>query len=184
MKPIAFVLALGCAPLAAHPLHAQMGNASDVTGPITTSGDIAGGAFRPEAVATSAASPAASAALEAAGRSLSASLAAGTLSATSPSGSIVRIAPDVQADLLATLNGGGPAAALLADLEASGSTEAGQLALALRGLLASPSNDQLAAAVGLFNATVKGAGDGFLDNPPAGFVGVHAVLAALAAATR
>lgn len=182
------ILVLGGAMTLVAPARAQIsptGNASDVTGPIGTTGDIVGGAFTPAPGTVAAeASPAVAAAVNAAGTAVIAALTGGTLTATTPSGQTVVIPAAAQATVLAALTGSAVSAELAAALDASGSGAAGELAQALVGLLSSPATGQLAEAIGFFNAVVGDANSAYLANPPAEFVAVYAVLVTLTAAAQ
>jgi hypothetical protein len=180
MKKLSLLLGLG-ALLGALPAQAQAGNASDVTGPITTGGDIVGGIFAPApAPAGGSTATGVAGGMAAAAPAVSAALSTGSLTATTPSGQTVAIPATTQAALLAVLTGADAPADFAAALGASGAPAAGQLMQALGGLLSAPA--QLPQAVALFNALVQDASPAFLANPPAEFLAVHATLAHFTAA--
>jgi hypothetical protein len=158
--------------------------ASDISGPPVTSGEIAGGIFAPSPgpVATLA-NATVQAAVVGAMTSVSAMLSAGTM--TTLGG--VAISPAVQAQLLAVLTSNSPTtgpAAKLADAinsAGAGAPAAVQaLVTSLSGLGMNPA--QLPTAVGEFNNLVQVASPAFLANPPQEFLAIQAVLNALVTA--
>jgi hypothetical protein len=158
-----------------------MGQGSATTGTIVTGSDVAGGAFSPAGTVGAEASPAVAIATATAGTSITTSLSAGGL--TTVSGAPIPGA--TQTLILTVINSGSPAATatLATALGASGvSVEANALAEAMSNLISSPGTGQLASAVGHYNALVQGADAAFLQNPPAEFLAVQAVLAGLVSA--
>jgi hypothetical protein len=163
--------------LAAPALEAQTSTDGQhgVTGPPTTTGDIAGGAFSPgtdPVVAT----PAIAAAIGEAATAVTADLTAGT--ATDATGNPIPV--EAQTAVLWAMQG--DAASLAAVVDAIGVAEAAALAESLDGLLSNPQPGQLAQAVSDFNSVIDAASADFLANPPAEFLAVHAALDALTTA--
>jgi hypothetical protein len=162
--------------LLAPALHAQTSVEwrHDVTGPMTTSSDIAGGAFSPANDARLA-TPAMVAAMDLAAAAVTARLAAGEL--TDMAGDTISGA--VQQTLLRALRG--DASALAAVAAATDPAGAAALGPSLDRLLIEPSR-RLGPAVRSFNRVVDSAGETLLASPSPEFLAVHAVLRALTAA--
>jgi len=151
----------------------------DVTGPLTTGSDIAGGILAPARMSRALKVAAEAVALRAANREL-----------TGPDG--VVIAPEAQALALAAMNGDeGALAALAAALGGAEAlpvmaiaVEGGALAgliEGLDGLLAQPEPRQFARAVDAFDGFLEQASPAFLADPPPAFLAVWATLAAMVA---
>ncbi|PPS42782.1 hypothetical protein [Chroococcidiopsis sp. TS-821] len=190
LKKLSIGLALGTSLFVfATPAQAQVGNASDVTGAIITTGDIAGGAFAPIPRGGSRAflsSAALALALRQAIGIISAQLAQGTLPVAVPGVAIASIPVTVQQTLLALLTGTGDSDALESAIASlvDDPALAAELIGALQGLIAngtaSPAN--LLAAVQAYNAVIDASGAA-LGNPPPELVAVQSVLTALVTAT-
>ncbi|NJL86645.1 MAG: hypothetical protein HC886_12735 [Leptolyngbyaceae cyanobacterium SM1_1_3] len=164
------------------PAQAQTGNASDVTGNIITTGDIAGGAFQPQPSTPVRGTPVAAAINAALDRAV-AQLSAGTLAppTTGLTAGVTQITyRNAQASLYSQLvSPGGGAATLLNSLTAQGAPAAQtqQLIAQLVSLLSSePSAATLGAAVEAYNSVVRSANANFLTNIPAEFQAIQALL--------
>lgn len=191
LKQLSIGLTLGTSLLvSAIPAQAQTGNASDVTGAVITTGDIAGGAFAPaptrSGTSASISSAALALALSQAVSIISAQLAQGTLPVAVPGVAIASIPVTVQQTLLAVLTGSGNPAAIESAIAAAVDNPAlaAELVAALQGLItngtASPAN--LLAAVQAYNAVIDASGAA-LSNPSPELVAVQSVLTALVSAT-
>jgi hypothetical protein len=163
--------------LAAPPAQAQTSAEGQhgVTGPVTTTSDIAGGAFSPERRRDTV-TPVIQAAVERAAWRIRTRLASGAL--TDAAGRPVPVAPQIT--VLQAFQG--DTLALAAVVDALGAPEAHGLRVSLDGLLNGLSLAQLARAAADFNRLVETADPGILANPPAEFLVVHAVLHSLASA--
>lgn len=180
---IGFTLGTSLLVSATLPAQAQTGNASDVTGAIITTGDIAGGAFAPTLIRDNAALLAA---LRQAVRIISAQLAQGTLPITLPGVAVASVPVAVQQALLAVLIGSGDAAGIESAI-AAGITDpslARELAAILQGLFAdetvSPAN--LLAVIEAYNAFIDASSGEALSNPSPTLLTVQSVLTALVSA--
>lgn len=142
-----------------------------VTGPVTTTSDIAGGAFSPEAAAGAVAE-----ALQRASSSVTTRLTVGTL--TGPDG--VRLPIPVQARVLRGL--GDDAAELDALVSALGTPEAVHLRVSLSRLLLDPQPGRVARAAEDFNTFIDAADHRLLADPPGELVALHVVLNVLSLA--
>ncbi|OKH22639.1 hypothetical protein [Chroogloeocystis siderophila] len=189
LKRLSIGLTLGTSLLVfAIPAPAQTGNASDVTGAIITTGDIAGGAFAPSLTrsGTRISKAALLLALRQAISIISAQLAQGTLPVAVPGVAIASIPNTVQQTLLAVLTGTGDPTALESAIASlvDDPALAAELVAALQGLFdnttASPAN--LLAAVQAYNAVIDASGSA-LSNPSPELVAVQSVLTALVSAT-
>jgi hypothetical protein len=166
---------------------AQFANQSDVTGPPTTTSDIAGGIFSPSTGTVAVpATPAASASLAAVAQTVNAAITSGSLRTRSgapiPAAAQSQIAA-VLNDSLPTTRPAAELSALLAQVGVAGMTVAA-LAESLTGLLSNPAPGQLAAAVGNYNEMIQSAPASLLLNPPPQLLAIQAVLARLSAATH
>ncbi|WP_155823787.1 hypothetical protein [Gloeocapsa sp. PCC 7428] len=193
LKQLSIGLTLGTSLLvSAIPVQAQTGNASDVTGAVITTSDIAGGSFAPtpnqqsSTTSASVSSAALGIALSQAVSIISAQLAQGTLPVAVPGVAIASIPVTVQQTLLAVLTGSGNPAAIESAIAAAVDNPAlaAELVAALQGLIAngtaSPAN--LLAAVQAYNAVIDASGAA-LSNPSPELVAVQSVLTALVSAT-
>lgn len=175
------------------PAQAQTGNASDVTGAVITTGDIAGGAFAPTpsrsggTTRASVSSAALAIALSQAISIISTQLAQGTLPVAVPGVAVASVPVAVQQTLLAVLTGSGNAAGIQSAI-ASGLTNpslAAALAQNLQGLIANgtASPAELLAAVEAYNAVVDASSGEALANASPELLAVQSVLTALISAT-
>ncbi|NEQ33220.1 MAG: hypothetical protein F6K04_19845 [Leptolyngbya sp. SIO4C5] len=184
-RPLGFSVLASCLiiGLGSAPAEAQTGNASDVTGNIITTSDIAGGAFQPLPSTPVRGTPVA-AAIDAALDESIARLAAGTLAPPAnglASGVTATDYRSAQTSLYSQLvSPGGNAAALQNSLIAQGAPAGPTQQLMTRlvsFLSGSPAAASLGATVQAYNAVVGAAGADFLTNIPAEFQVIQALLA-------
>lgn len=191
LKQLSIGVALGSSLLVfATPAQAQVGNASDVTGAVITTGDIAGGAFAPtpsrNGTSATISSASLALALSQAISIISAQLAQGTLPVAVPGVAIASIPVTVQQTLLAVITGSGDASGIQSAIASAVDNPAlaAELIASLQGLItddaASPAN--LLAAVQAYNAVVDASSGTALGNPPPELVAVQSVLTALISA--
>ena len=174
------------------PAGAQTGNQSDVTGAITTTGDIAGDAFAPRfgggggAVARFT-NPDIAAAVNQAAVSLNAQVAEGTLTVAATNAPTTSISAAVQQILQSLLTGTDDASSsqlesALANAPGAPNTKLVQnLVSSLQGLTAggtvSPAG--LAAAIEAYNALIDASGGEFLGNPQPELLAIQSALSTL-----
>jgi hypothetical protein len=137
------------------------------------------------------ATPAIQAAIATATATVNAQLTSGSLTsvtgATIPAAVVSQVGSVLTSTSSVNPSGGAasPAATALASSIGTSGAPASVVASlieSLSGLISNPAPGQLTAAIGNFNAVVEGASPAFLANPPAQFLAIQTVLAALSAA--
>jgi hypothetical protein len=191
--PLGF--ALGCSLVLGGtlPAGAQTGNQSDITGVITTTSDIAGGAFAPGGTITTFTNPDIQAAVDEAAALISTQLAGGALPVAATNTPITSISATVQQSLQSLLTETGNVAAVSSQIEsalinAPGATNTTEnttlvrnLITSLQGLTAggSVSPPELVAAAEAYNAVIDASNGAFLTNPPPELLAIQSALSRL-----
>ncbi len=191
--PLGF--ALGCSLVLGGtlPAGAQTGNQSDITGVITTTSDIAGGAFAPGGTITTFTNPDIQAAVDEAAALISTQLAGGALPVAATNTPITSISATVQQSLQSLLTETGNVAAVSSQIEsalinAPGATNTTEnttlvrnLITSLQGLTAggSVSPPELVAAAEAYNAVIDASSGDFLTNPPPELLAIQSALSRL-----
>lgn len=155
------------------PAAAQTGNASDVTGPITTGSTVANVGAPSLTADGMVVTPGMLTFMDAAAFAVASEMSRMQLTTTAGA----PIPAVAQSNVLAVGIGVDPPSLLAAAL--GNSAEAAVLADAMAGLLFSASPEQLGAATDAFNALVMVADQSYLSSPPGEFLAVHAVLHSL-----